>query len=208
MITNSTPQPPAGIDAHVSADSVQFSWLAGSDAKTPVKALSYNLYVKGSNGHYYIFPNANITTGVRMTSGLGNAYQNLGWKLRGLPPGDYSWSVQTIDAAYAGSAFAPEGHFTITAPVTELMTARTAVAAASEIQRGISIYPNPVKDHVTVQCSAGAQIMVHDVMGRVIYTARSNGSAHVVDMSRVGQGVYFVEVKEGAEVVTKKIVKE
>jgi hypothetical protein len=88
------------------------------------------------------------------------------------------------------------------------MTARTAVAAIGEIQTGIRIYPNPVKDHVTVQCGAGAQIVVHDVMGRVIYTARSKGSAHVVDMSRVGQGVYFVEVKEGAEVVTKKIVKE
>ncbi|MCS3800097.1 FG-GAP-like repeat-containing protein [Niastella sp. OAS944] len=206
MLTNTAPQPPSSIHAQEMADSVQFSWLAGSDAQTPVKALSYNLYVKGSNGHYYIFPNASITTGVRMVSGLGNAYQNLGWKLKGLPPGDYSWSVQTIDAAYAGSAFAPEGHFTIDAPL--VTAARVAVAAINEVQQRINVYPNPVKEYITVQCSAGAQITVHDVMGRVMYSSRSKGSVHTIDMRGAVQGVYFVQVRLGGEVVVSKVVRE
>lgn len=206
MLTNTAPQPPVSISAQVSGDSVQFSWLPGSDAQTPVKALSYNLYVKGANGHYYIFPNANITSGVRMTSGLGNAYQNLGWKLRGLPPGDYSWSVQTIDAAYAGSAFAPEGQFTIATPT--VTAARVAVAAAGEVRQGISFYPNPVKDQLNVQCSAGAQIVVHDVMGRVMYSSRSKGNVHTIDMRGAVQGVYFVQVKRGGEVLVRKVVKD
>ncbi|OQP51184.1 glycosyl hydrolase [Niastella populi] len=208
MNTNNTPLAPSGLQAQVAGDSVQLNWTAGADAETPVKALSYNLYVKGANGHYYIFPNANISTGVRMTSSLGNAYQNLGWKLKGLPPGDYVWSVQTIDAAYAGSAFAPEGSFTIGA--TQLMTARQAAAPAamSEMERGVVIYPNPVKDQLVVQYGAGAQIVVHDVMGRVVHVARMTGAVHRIDVSKYMQGTYFIQVKRGGEVVTRKIVKE
>jgi hypothetical protein len=206
MLTNTAPQPPTGINAQVFADSVQFSWLPGSDAQTPAKELSYNLYVKGSNGHYYIFPNANSATGVRLVNALGNAYQNVGWKLKGLPPGDYSWSVQTIDAAYAGSAFAPEGHFTIAAPFTT--TARIAVAPADDVKQGILVYPNPVKDHITIQCSAGAQVVVHDVTGRVVYTGCAKRSVYSVDMSAAVQGVYFVQVRQSGEVVVRKVVKE
>ena len=78
------------------------------------------------------------------------------------------------------------------------------------MERGVVIYPNPVKDHIVVQCGKGdgAQIFVHDVMGRVIYTARSKGSMHIVDMCHAVQGVYFVQVRQGGEVVVKKVVKE
>lgn len=62
--------------------------------------------LRDAAGKFYIFPNASIATGQRMVCGLGNAYYNLGWKLRGLPPGTYTWSVQTIDAGYVGSGFA------------------------------------------------------------------------------------------------------
>jgi hypothetical protein len=214
-VTNIAPLPPGDLHTQVSADSVQFSWSAGADAQTPVKALTYNLYVKGSNGRYYIFPNANITTGWRMISGLGNAYQNLGWKLKGLPPGDYTWSVQTIDAGYAGSLFAPEATFTIPAPVTELMQARTAVATTNknpiENYSRVVIYPNPVSDHITVQCPGGyeaALITLHDATGRLVYSTRINKTNHTIDCSQLTQGIYFVQVKQGGVITTKKFMKE
>ena len=37
--------------------------------------------------------------------------------LRDLPTGNYAWSVQTIDAGYAGSVFAEEQFFTYTGDV-------------------------------------------------------------------------------------------
>jgi hypothetical protein len=212
---NNTPLPPAGLSTQVTADSVKFTWAAGADAQTPVKALTYNLYVKGADGRYYIFPNANITTGVRMTSGLGNAYHNLGWKLKGLPPGDYTWSVQTIDAAYAGSVFAPAASFTIPAPVTTLMQARKAEGVINKTDAEgdgrIMIYPNPVSDQLTIQCgkgfTTGAQITLYDVTGRVLYTALVKEAVHTINLSEAAPGVYFIKVKQGGVVITKKIMK-
>jgi hypothetical protein len=150
-----------------------------------------------------------------MTSGLGNAYCNLGWKLKGLPAGDYTWSVQTIDAAYAGSVFAPAASFTIPPPVTALMQARKAeVATGQPAMQGdgrIAIYPNPVSDQLTIQCgkgfTTGAQITLYDVTGRVLYTALVKEAVHTINLREAAPGVYFIQVKQGGAIVTKKIMK-
>lgn len=110
---NTPPSAPTTLKAVVKGDSVSFSWSAGSDAETNAKALTYSIYVKDANGKYLIFPNANIATGKRMVVGLGNAYQNVGWHLKRLPKGVYTWGVQTVDAGYTGSEFTPKVTFTI-----------------------------------------------------------------------------------------------
>ena len=55
---------------------------------------------------------------------MGNAGTTNAWSLGhlALPTGDYTWSVQTIDGAFAGSAFSSNGSFHIEQPVfTETM---------------------------------------------------------------------------------------
>ena len=114
--SNSAPEAPVNLKTEVTpGGNVTLSWEAGSDAETNVKALSYNYYLRNlTTGRYMTFPNADVITGKRRVSGMGNAWLNTTWNLQGLPDGDYAWSVQTVDAAYAGSAFAPEQTFTIT----------------------------------------------------------------------------------------------
>lgn len=113
---NTAPQAPTNLQAELGENgTVTLRWDAGSDAETNVNALSYNYYLRDlSTGLYMTFPNADIETGKRRVSGMGNAWLNRSWKLRNLPDGTYAWSVQTIDAAYAGSPFAPEQTFTVT----------------------------------------------------------------------------------------------
>lgn len=50
---------------------------------------------------------------------MGNAGTTNAWSLGhiALPTGDYTWSVQTIDGAFAGSAFSSSGSFHIEQPV-------------------------------------------------------------------------------------------
>lgn len=107
---NTAPQAPTNLRTELSEDgTITLRWDAGSDAETNKKALSYNYYLRDlSTGLYLTFPNADIETGKRRVSAMGNAGLNCSWTLRGLPAGTYVWSVQTIDAAYAGSPFAPE----------------------------------------------------------------------------------------------------
>ncbi len=113
--TNTIPLPPTELSADVQGNSVTLKWNSGSDAETPVKSLSYNYYLRNiDTGLYLTFPNADIATGTRRVTALGNAWLNNGWTLKKLPKGNYAWSVQTIDAGYAGSMFANEQVFTIT----------------------------------------------------------------------------------------------
>lgn len=112
---NTTPSAPTQLKSEVTGGTVTLSWAAGSDAETNEKALSYNYYLRDvETGLYMTFPNADVETGVRRVSGMGNAWMNREWTLRNLPNGTYAWSVQTIDAAYAGSPFAAEETFTVT----------------------------------------------------------------------------------------------
>lgn len=117
---NTAPLPPTKLSAEVVGNSVVLKWNSGSDLETPVKSLSYNYYLRNiDTGQYLMFPNSDIATGVRRVTSMGNAWLNLGWTLNRLPRGNYAWSVQSVDAGYAGSAFAAEQTFTITEELTE-----------------------------------------------------------------------------------------
>ena len=52
---------------------------------------------------------------------MGNVQQNLSWALKRLAPGTYYWSVQAIDTAFAGSAWAAEEMFVLDFPDTGLV---------------------------------------------------------------------------------------
>ena len=89
-------------------------WDAGRDMGTAPSGLSYNYYLRDLNsGRFLIFPNSDLKTGSYRVSGMGNAWKNHSWDIHGLPKGKYAWSVQTVDAAFAGSPFAVEQTFTI-----------------------------------------------------------------------------------------------
>ena len=51
---------------------------------------------------------ADPTTGLRRIPALGNAQKRLSWRVKGLGPGAYYWSVQAVDTAFAGSPWAEE----------------------------------------------------------------------------------------------------
>ena len=113
-LSNTVPEPPSSLEAEVSGDSALLQWDSGSDAQTPTAGLTYNLRIGRSSGHGEILaPMAETDTGNRRVARMGNVQQNTSWTIRGLPAGDYYWSVQTIDSAFAGSPFATEGRFSI-----------------------------------------------------------------------------------------------
>lgn len=106
---NTPPNPPTGLSAHYTTDTVQFSWDAATDAETPATGLSYNIRVGTTPGAGDLFSGmANPSTGLRYVPATGNAQKNLIWTLKRTTPGICYWSVQTIDTAYAGSQWASE----------------------------------------------------------------------------------------------------
>ena len=103
---NTAPSTPTGLSA-TCGDGVTFSWNAASDTQTPAAGLTYNLRVGSVTGGNQISPSMSLANGYRQVVRAGSAGQRLSWTLH-LPPGVYYWSVQAVDGAFMGSAFAAE----------------------------------------------------------------------------------------------------
>lgn len=113
-IPNNPPNVPANLVAIPQCDRVAFSWDAATDAETVASGLTYSMRVGTTPGGTEIMsPGSNPETGARRLLEMGNVQLGTTAWLR-LKPGTYYWSVQAIDAAFAGSPFAPEQAFTVT----------------------------------------------------------------------------------------------
>lgn len=108
------PGPPSTLESVVDGNQVTLSWAAGSDAQTPTEGLSYNIRVGTVPGSVDIVtPLADPSNGKRKLSRMGNVQNNRSWTIRSLAPGTYYWSVQSLDASFSGSDFAPNESFII-----------------------------------------------------------------------------------------------
>jgi hypothetical protein len=118
LTSNTAPTAPTNLAVSVLGTSVDFSWSAASDAETPAEALSYNLRVGTTPGGADILAPQSSNSGYRRLPEMGGAQLGLSARLAQLKPGiNYFWSVQAVDTAFAGSAFATEGTFTASADV-------------------------------------------------------------------------------------------
>ncbi len=116
--TNTPPNAPTGLSATVTGRSAMLAWQGATDINQS-GGLSYNLRVGTKPGAGDVLNPLALANGHRCLPALGNAGENTRWNLKNLGVGVYYWSVQAIDNAFAGSAFAGEQRFTITQPVLE-----------------------------------------------------------------------------------------
>jgi hypothetical protein len=137
--SNSVPTAPSSLSSSVNASRiVTLSWSKSTDNKTSQNGLTYNLRIGTTSGGSEIMsPMSNASTGYRRVVRRGNVDHNVSWKINGLSPGTYYWSVQAVDNAFSGSAFATEKTFTIS-------------------NATISVKPDGTKDQTTIQAAINA----------------------------------------------------
>ena len=68
----------------------------------------------------------------------------------------------------------------------------------------ISLYPNPVRDRLTVKAENLQSVEVYNIVGQLVMTTNQP----IVDISDLNQGVYFVRVMADGKTVTKRVVKQ
>jgi hypothetical protein len=112
-VSNAPPAAPSGLSATTSGNTVSFNWSTPPDDHTPGAGLNYNVRIGSTPGASDVLAPMALTNGLRLLPALGNARTNAFYQL---PAGNYYWSVQAIDTGFAGSPFATEQQFTITAP--------------------------------------------------------------------------------------------
>jgi len=129
---NTPPAAPGDLSASVVGCQVTFSWTASTDTQTPAAGLSYNLRVGTTpGGSETVSPMADASTGYRRVVELGNAQQRTSWTVTvAFLRETYYWSVQAVDGAYAGSAFAAEDSVDVI-PFTDIAAGLTGVIGSS-----------------------------------------------------------------------------
>ncbi len=129
---NTLPSTPSGLNAVVDGRSVTLSWNAANDTETPVNSLTYNLRAGTSPGGAQLMSPMSAANGYHYVPQEGNVHHGLTATLTNLwHDTTYSWSIQTIDSTFAGSAFADEGSFTTPPPTVQFAQAAYRVKESS-----------------------------------------------------------------------------
>ena len=68
----------------------------------------------------------------------------------------------------------------------------------------IAVYPNPVKDRLTVKAENLQSVEIYNLVGQQVLVSTSS----VVDMSVLNQGIYFVRINADGKTVTERVVKQ
>ncbi|HAT65494.1 MAG TPA: hypothetical protein DCS66_12985, partial [Flavobacteriaceae bacterium] len=77
----------------------------------------------------------------------------------------------------------------------------------SNILDGIAIYPNPAKTNVTIANAENANVVIYDVLGKVVYSKKNIALTQEVEVSKLQIGTYFVKIdKEGQSKVERLII--
>jgi hypothetical protein len=212
-VLNSPPSTPTGLMLTWFTDSVTFHWAASTDDNTPQTGLSYNLRVGTTPGGSEISAAmADHVTGHRRVAALGNANQNLSWTLAIDPPITLYWSVQAIDATFAGSPFAEE----VASVVTDVRDNPRALPLAYALY---DVQPNPFNPATRVGYdlprATAVRIEIFDVSGRRVRTllnARVEaGSWDVIwdgrgdDGRLVASGSYLYRMQAADFIQTRKL---
>lgn len=70
------------------------------------------------------------------------------------------------------------------------------------------IYPNPVKDFLTISNSQNAIVDIYNLAGKLVLKKENKNKDLIVNISELNSGVYFVRINKKGLVLTEKIIKQ
>ena len=97
----------------------------------------------------------------------------------------------------------------------EIMTLYTSKVVTSLDQvpgtRGIAVYPNPVQSELKVELPGFSQttdFSISDASGRTILKGKLNSCENTIDLNSLRPGFYSIQINDGNQTFSKKIIKE
>jgi hypothetical protein len=70
------------------------------------------------------------------------------------------------------------------------------------------VFPNPGNGNFNLETGNTCQVVIYDVLGKVVFSENFTGGKHQIDLSAQSSGHLFYDVKEDAGETTVKLVKE
>lgn len=90
---------------------------------------------------------------------------------------------------------------------TQNVNACTGIAKVNAALAAVQIYPNPFQSEFTIQLSEQATVNVVNALGQIVYQADLNAGNTSIDLSSQITGLYFVQIKQGSDIKTLKVIK-
>ena len=69
----------------------------------------------------------------------------------------------------------------------------------------INVYPNPATSVINVANAENAQVSVFDINGKLMVSVESASANQTIDASNFANGLYYVRITDGNNVITKKV---
>ena len=127
----------------------------------------------------------------------------------GLAPYIFSWDNAAITEDISGLA---AGFYTVTVtddngcPKVVTFEVKSSAGLGSLSEIGFSIYPNPSNGEFTINGFDDYEIAIHDLSGKVIYSAKVNNTAEI-DLNNLSDGLYMLRIiKDGNSYLSKLIL--
>jgi uncharacterized protein (TIGR02145 family) len=77
--------------------------------------------------------------------------------------------------------------------------------STTDFSNSITIYPNPVKNLLTIDGLVVKDVVIYSVLGKAVLKISNQNT---IDVSSLSKGVYFIKVSDGINASIKKFIKE
>lgn len=194
------PGAPTSLNASVDQSSgetmVTLTWTAPT-SEAGKYGTTYNLSIRNkTTGKWLYNPMAIVggsKNGWRKVAGrMGNVFANTHYEVYDLPAGEYEWTVQAINGAYLGGAFADAKTFTINS---------TGVLNPSPFNLNISNTGNHLKITIN-EFSLINHIQLYTLNGQVIEDKIFSSQFE----KQMNPGIYLIRIENKLGVVNKKVL--
>ena len=78
--------------------------------------------------------------------------------------------------------------------VSTTVTFTVSITENNEV--AFMMYPNPVKDYLTIESANAAVVKIYSVSGQMLSEQNINEGTTTIDLSNLNAGIYFINVNE------------
>ena len=77
------------------------------------------------------------------------------------------------------------------------------------VDYSIKTYPNPIKDHLTIETDGSGILEIYDMLGGKLLTQAFNKGKNRIELQQLSGGIYIMRMKKAnSYFFSRKIVKE
>ncbi|GAB4207286.1 MAG: hypothetical protein Fur0023_17970 [Bacteroidia bacterium] len=131
-----------------------------------------------------------------------------------LPPGTYSICLQIVLLNQAGTDTCSQWTCaSVSDSVNNISVYKlgtTGIVNHSNFTTEVVIYPNPARETLNLRFNAilNTEINIMDISGRVVKKTYLNGNNLNINISDLQSGIYYINIKDNDNNISKKFIKE